>query len=242
MQLFGGDATTLHALGSGALGRDLGPYGNLAVQLACQRGVVCRWSVSPIEEHAGGRLTLVGSSGKAMLWMPSGHPWRLEIRSSQTTLPFTGKEYPDWDASAAAIDALAAAIEGEEVRPTWSDASRTVELAETIDTSLARGRTIDLHREDFTDIGTFKGTMTSLGCGLLIIGLALTVLVAIAGGLAAQMGWNQVAAVLDNWPFLLLAVCGAFLLVQVFGALAARSRKQQSTAATAPPSGERQQY
>ena len=72
--------------------------------------------------------------------------------------------------------------------------SRTVELAETIDTSLARGRTIDLHREDFTDIGTFKGTMTSLGCGLLMVGLALTVFVAVAGGVAAQMGWNQLAA------------------------------------------------
>ena len=139
MQLFGGDAMTLHALGSGALGRDLGPYGNLAVQLACQRGVVCRWSVTPVEEHPGGRLTLVGSSGKAMLSMPMNRPWRMEIRSRKrrcllqvkTFLPGTG---------AAAIDVLAAAIEGEDVQPSWSDAARTVELAETIDTSLARGR------------------------------------------------------------------------------------------------------
>jgi predicted dehydrogenase len=242
MQLFGGDAMTLHALGSGALGRDLGPYGNLAVQLACQRGVVCRWSVAPVEEQPGGRLTLVGSSGKAMLSVPMDRPWRMEIRSTQATLPFTSKDFPAWDGAAAAIDVLAAAIEGRDVHPTWSDAARTVELTETIDISLARGRTIDLHREDFTDIGTFKGTMTSLGCGLLVVGLTMTVLVAIAAGVAAQMGWNQLAAVLDKWPILLLAVCGAFLLLQIFGVLAGRSRKEQVVATTAPTGNESKHF
>jgi predicted dehydrogenase len=237
MQLLGGDATTLHALGSGAPGREPGPYGNLAVQLATRRGVVCRWLVSPVETEPGGRLTLVGSLGKATLWMPLANPWRLEVRSTATTLPFTSKDFPAWNPAAAAISTLAAAVEGEDVAPTWSEAARTVELAETIDTSLARGRTIDLHREDFTDIGTFKGTMASLGCGLLIVGLALTVFVAVAGGVAAQMGWNQLAAILDHWPYLLLAVCGAYLVLQVVGFVAGRSRDQPSTAA-APPGDE----
>ena len=80
--------------------------------------------------------------------------------------------------------------------------------------------------------------MTSLGCGLLVVGLAMTVLVAIAAGVAAQMGWNQVAAILDKWPILLLAVCGAFLLLQIFGVLAGRSRGEQKVAATAAPGAE----
>jgi predicted dehydrogenase len=240
MQLLGGDATTLHALGSGAPGREPGPYGNLAVQLATRQGVVCRWSVSPVETEPGGRLTLVGSLGKATLWMPRANPWRLELRSTTTKLPFTSKDFPNWNPAAAAIDTLAAAVEGEQVAPSWSDAARTVELAETIDTSLARGRTIDLHREDFTDIGTFKGTMTSLGCGLLMVGLALTVFVAVAGGVAAQMGWNQLAGILDNWPYLLLAVCGAYLVLQVVGFVAGRSRDQSST--TAAPSGDESKH
>ena len=124
--------------------------------------------------------------------MPPANSWRLELRSTTTTLPFTSKDYPSWNPAAAAIETLAAAVEGEQVAPSWSDAARTVELAETVDTSLARGRTIDLHREDFTDIGTFKGTMTSLGCGLLIVGLALTVFVAVAGGVAAQNGMESI--------------------------------------------------
>ena len=45
-----------------------------------------------------------------------------------------------------------------------------MELAETIDRSLHKGRTIELHYEDYTEEGTFKGTMTSLGCGAAAVG------------------------------------------------------------------------
>ncbi len=116
---------------------------------------------------------------------------------------------------AVALEKLAAARAGQEVDPTWAEAARTVELAETIDTSLARGRTIDLHREEFTDIGTFKGTMASLGCGLLMAGLALVVFVAMVRVLAVQAGWNGVVQILDFWPYLLLAVLGIFLVLQL---------------------------
>ncbi len=78
-----------------------------------------------------------------------------------------------------------------------------------------RGRTIDLHREEFTDIGTFKGTMASLGCGLLMAGLALVVFVAMFRVLAVQAGWNGVVQILDFWPYLLLAVLGIFLVLQL---------------------------
>jgi len=230
MQFVAGDATKMHALGSGT-GTSVGPYANLTVQMTCEQELVCRWCVSPVEDQPGGRLTLVGSQGKSVLWMPEDHsPWRLEIR----TLPnATVKDYVDWDPASTALAKLAAAREGEPVDPTWAEAARTVELAETIDRSLARGRTIDLHREEFTDIGTFKGTMTSIGCGLLVAGLVLVVLVAMLHLLAVQAGWVQLANLLDRWPYLLLLVCGIYLLLQPLAFIGKSERKT-----TAPPSNQ----
>jgi myo-inositol 2-dehydrogenase/D-chiro-inositol 1-dehydrogenase len=211
LQFVAGDATKLHALGSSGT-MSTGPYGNLAVQMTCDDGLLCRWTVAPVEDQPGGRLTLVLSNSKTTLWMPDDNsPWRTEIRTASNT---TGKDYSGWDPTAMALEKLAAACDGQHVDPTWAEAARTVELTETIDRSLARGRTIDLHHEEFSEIGTFKGTMTSVGCGLLVAGLALAVFVALLHLLAVQAGWKQMAAKLDNWPYLLLGVCVIYLLLQ----------------------------
>ncbi len=209
LQFIAGDATKLQALGSTA---SANPHSNLAVQLTCEDGLPCRWLVGS-DCEPGGELTLRGPQGKAILWMPDGGaPWRLEMHIADES---SSTEFPEWHAPAVALEKLAAARAGQEVDPTWAEAARTVELAETIDTSLARGRTIDLHREEFTDIGTFKGTMASLGCGLLMAGLALVVFVAMVRVLAVQAGWNGVVQILDFWPYLLLAVLGIFLVLQL---------------------------
>ncbi len=44
--------------------------------------------------------------------------------------------------------------------------------------------------------------------------MILLVVVALVHLLAVQAGWNRLAAMLDNWPYLLLAVCGIYLLLQ----------------------------
>ena len=90
---------------------------------------------------------------------------------------------------------------------TGSTPSRSVELAETIDRSLKKSRTIELYYEDYTEEGTFKGTMTSLGCGLLLLGMFLLAVV----GIAEQMG----VPFLCGWPYLLLGAMGIFLAMQV---------------------------
>ncbi len=171
LQYIAGEATKLHALGSASAS---GPYANLGVQLTCERETVCRWTVAPAEKEPGARLTLVGSNGKAILWLPENwSPWQLETRGATGT---STRDFDTWNPASAAIAKLQTLLGGEEVDPTWTEAARTVELAETIDTSLKRGRTIDLHHEEFSDIGTFKGTMASVGCGILMAGLALVVL------------------------------------------------------------------
>jgi myo-inositol 2-dehydrogenase/D-chiro-inositol 1-dehydrogenase len=215
LQYLAGDAFKLHAMGSTAGQSAAGVYGNLNIQINCGDGLVCRWSVAPLEDRPMGRLALVGSKGKAVLHIPERltDSWQLETRLGGNT---TKREFSQWDPSAIAIDRLSAAIAGEPIEPNWTEAARTIELADTIDRSLARGRTIDLHQEEYSDISTFKGTMASLGCGLLMLGLMLIVVVAIAHSIAVNAGWMQAAAILSNWPYLLLGVLGVFLLLQLF--------------------------
>jgi predicted dehydrogenase len=215
LQYLAGDATKLHALGSAVGDSTANPYANLNVQMTCGDGLVCRWSVSPLDDRPTAQLTLVGSRGKAVLHLPEqpDAKWQLDLRLGGNT---TRQEFPEWNPAFQAIDRLAAAIAGESVEPTWTEAARTIELADTIDRSLSKGRTIDLHNEEFSDIGTFKGTMASIGCGLLMLGLLLIVVVAIAHTFAKNAGWVQGAEVLAKWPYLLLAVLAIFLLLQLF--------------------------
>ena len=228
LQVLAGKTVKMHAFASGtgpgmAAGANSGQgmgkpvavsdLRNLVVQMTTDRGLICRWTVMPTNEQAGATLTLVGSQGEANLRIADDkRPWRLEVRSTGEA---TTREFPGWDPAATALDQLNQAhTTPGEVPPSWAEGARTVELAETIDRSLARGRTIELHDEEFSDIGTFKGTMTSVGCGLLVAGLMLVVVVALVHLVAVQAGWNQLAAQLDNWPYLLLAVCGIYLLLQ----------------------------
>lgn len=188
-------------------------YANLGVQLSGPSSVLVRWSVGPVDHTAldgptaaekptaAGRLTLLGSSGKAVLNMPGEYPWTLEtVVSGQTTR----QSFDAWNAPAEALVRLETAIGGGDVQPAWSDAARSIELADAVRRSLLKGRTVELHNEEFSEQGTFKGLMTSLGCGLLLITLlVLTVTVSLAS--------------IFNIPYvphIIAGVLGLFLLIQ----------------------------
>jgi len=204
-----GDITRLGAMGSPDAAS---PYGNLGVQMVGPGATVARWSVGPIEDEPSARLTAIGTSGKAVLHMPCDTTrWRLEIRSAGGQR----EESFAYSAGSEALERLHQAISGHPVAPDWADAARCVELAETIERSLLKGRTIELHREDFSDVGTFKGFMTSLGCGLLIAALLLIFLALIVQKIAEKAGWVRLAAFLGFWPYLLLAIFAVFLLLQL---------------------------
>ncbi len=89
------------------------------------------------------------------------------------------QSFEGWDA-AASLDELAAALSERPPAARLGRRLARVELAETIERSLKKSRTIDLYYEDYTEEGTFKGTMTSIGCGLLVLGLFVMALVGIA--------------------------------------------------------------
>ena len=196
-----GDMTRLGAM---AAGHKSESYAGLGVQMSGPGAVVARWSVGPADASSAARLTVLGDRGKAELDLRDDAPWRLQVTAAGQT---TAREFDPWNPAAAALDQLALAIGGAAPSPDWVDASRAIELTETIDRSLAKGRTIELYYEDYTEQGTFKGTMASVGCGLLMLTLGLLVFVA----LAEQMG----LPFLKYWPHVVVGGLAVFLLAQL---------------------------
>lgn len=179
-------------------------WANLSVQMSGPAGVLVRWSVGPVESVESVRISLVGTHGKTTLEVPDGRSsWSLSARPGAEQ-PAEG--FPVWDAPVAVLDRFSRAVAGETVSPNWTDACRELELADAIDHSLQRGRKIELHFDEHTEHGTFKGLMSGIGCAVLIGGLLLTILAAVAGGLGLPVG--------DSWAYILLAVFGVFLLLQ----------------------------
>jgi hypothetical protein len=178
-------------------------YATLGIQMSGPGGVLVRWSVGPVEDMPGGALSLIGSRGKATLGMPEGDDaWMLETRvGGQTTSQVL--EAPNTAAST--LEQFDQARGGAEVRPNWIDAARDLELADAIDRSVRKGRTVDLYYEEHTEQGTFKGMMAATGCGLLLFTLVLFVLI------TALTGFVRVP---KFWPIVLLAVLAIFLLLQ----------------------------
>ncbi|MEX2114499.1 MAG: hypothetical protein WD845_14995, partial [Pirellulales bacterium] len=197
-----GDMTRLGAM-AGTQQPD--SYAGLGVQMSGPASVAARWSVDPPQAEPGGQLTVLAAQGKAVIEMrPDGAPWTLELSTGGRT---DRQAFESWSPAAAALEQLAEALAGAAPQPDWVDASRAVELAETIERSLHKSRTIDLYYEDYTEQGTFKGLMTSIGCGLLIFGLMVMGFVAIGDHLGLP--------VKKAWAYVLAGGMGIFLLLQL---------------------------
>ncbi len=111
-------------------------YANLGVQLSGPTGMLVRWSVGPIdpagpaapaefsgpvERAAGGTLTLVGSSGKAVLHMPHSQPWSLETVVGGRT---ESHSFPDWNPAAEALARFEVALGGQKFSPAGATRQR----------------------------------------------------------------------------------------------------------------------
>jgi predicted dehydrogenase len=216
LRIIAGDMTRLGAL-AGTTGDQA--YTNLGVQMSGASGIATRWSVVP-GSAGSGRLSVHGANGRAVVHLtPDEHSWTFEL---QTPDGQTAETFEDWNPADTMLACLAAAIDDESVEPTLLDGARSLELAETIDRSLHKGRTIDLYYEEYSEEGTFKGTMASVGCGLLLV--ALFVLGAVA--IVEQMGVQQVRV----WPYVLLGTLGLFLSMQLLMLVFGRRREAAPSA------------
>lgn len=186
---------------------------SLAIGLTSADGLPTRWQVAPGAspelsirlQSAGGSVEVVAPDDDATRWT-----WNGDAAST-------------FDRGLAMLGVLDEALgRGRIARDDtpvpaagWHDAARAIELAETVPRSLARGRAVDLHREEYTDLGTFRGTMASLGCGLIMVALVVVIVATLAAGVAREFGWTAFGTVVDAWPLIVLAVLGLFLALQI---------------------------
>ena len=106
-------------------GLALDHFANLGVQLSGPDGVLVRWSVSPADDVAFGRLTVISPAGKAVLTMPEqDQPWLLESSSLGQPLK---ERFANFDPPAMALRKLEELLTSGEARPDWLDAARTIE-------------------------------------------------------------------------------------------------------------------
>src|SRR5262249_32176255 len=152
-----GDVTKVGAMASGA---DEAGLANLGVQLTGPSGVLARWSIAPIDNQPGSRLTLVGSQGKVVLRMPEGAEtagreavepvWYIEEPGASSPPRFDAPPAP-----ALAIAALQQALASPAPPDDWAEAVRAAQLTEAVERSLRRGRVISLEFDEHTEEGTF---------------------------------------------------------------------------------------
>lgn len=67
---------------------------------------------------------------------------------------------------------------GDEATEAWRLATRQIELAEAVDRSLSKGRTVDLTYDEVTEEASFKSIMSIFGCSLIWITLLVAILAA----------------------------------------------------------------
>jgi len=216
-----GDMTRLGAMAGSA---DAAGYASLGVQMSGPQAVAARWTVVPIASDQAAKITLTGSRGRAVIeGIGGGGDWRLALLTDGSPQNHT---FDGWVAAEVALDQLVDAISGRAgspdwPSPNWIDASRAIELAETIDRSLKKSRTVELYYEDYTEDATFKGTMTSLGCGLLILTVFLLALV----GIGEQMKIPH----LGIWRYLLVAILAVFLVAQLIMLTSGKSKESRQS-------------
>lgn len=186
-------------------------WNTLAVGFSGPGRVPVRWQVAP-GDIPGLTVRLQSAQGSTTLDIPDdpARSWTW-CDGSQESAPF--------DRGAAILDALDRSLASPATHPsaaaTWTDAARAIELAETVPRSLAKGRAIDLHHEEFSELGTFRGTMASLGCGLVLLALVVLVAGTLVAGIAKEIDWGMGKAVANLWPLIVLVVLGAFLALQL---------------------------
>ncbi|MCH2114238.1 MAG: hypothetical protein MK171_04925 [Pirellulales bacterium] len=204
----GGRLDKLGALGSP---KEDSTYAGLSVQLLGASQVPVRWSVGPGSDREAPRLELVAEQGSVVVDFEVSEPnhglvHRLETMPGETSTSTSTQAVP---AARAALERFADAVEKRGgPSSTWPAALLAMELADTIEISLRRGRMIDIHPQQLTEQLAFKGTMSALSCGVLVV---LVPCLLALGWLAGQLG----IPVAKYWPHVLLPMLALFLLLQL---------------------------
>ncbi len=243
LQFLGGEIAQLGAMGlPGARSKPATVYSNLGVQMTTSSGRLLRWSVDPTDDSWDCRVVVSGHSGKATLTLPgmssskAARSYELQLETKTiATLP--APVVVEWNPYESSLDELREALSERKPFSRWPNAARAIELAETVERSLAKGRTIDLHDQEFSDTATFKGLMTSVGCLLLLFALGATVAAALVANLLKHAGALGAAQVVGSLPYVFLGLFCLFLAVQFLLKLVKPPGHNQIGGGAAPPQG-----
>ncbi len=210
-----GDVTRISAVGvpqgDASPDRD---FAGLNVYLTTTRGTTVRWAIDRQLAAAGGRITLEGERGRAVVAM-NDERWSLLFDADDAEASASEESFPPWRPAEVVLANLEAAVAGRAFSPDWLDAARGADVADMVEVSLRRGRTIDLYNETYSEQGTFKGVMGIAGCGLILLALFTLLGAALGQKTARFLGFEGLAAAFGHWHYGLLAVLVAFLLLQL---------------------------
>lgn len=151
----------------GAMSTDQGNLGfaNLSVNLTGKSLKSGRWSISPVDDFSGSRLTVIGLHGKAELEMP------IDSLAYRLTLAGTLQETPNWGFSQACESTLNQLEDQVRERfystKGWDLVRHGLEVGDNAEQSCRRRRTIEILGEEPTEEDTFKAIMTAGGCFML---------------------------------------------------------------------------
>lgn len=205
--LVSGGLNRLGALGSPD---EAATYAGLSVQLLGKREVPVRWQVGPVETDEHPRLILVAQRGKLTITFDE------TAGTAQISLSQAGQtesQPPEHvDAATQMVGWFADAVRSSDGKATttWSRALAAMELTDTIEIALRRGRMIEVHQQQLTEQMAFKGTMSALGCGVLLL---VPPLLLFLGWIAELVGLP--VSVTKAWPIVLLVFLGLFLALQL---------------------------
>ncbi len=237
-----GDPSRLMALGGGDAG-----WANLAVGLSGPDQVSVRWEVA---KGLTDKLTiqLICERGRLRIEIPERAcgVWTVtqqtDVDIPDPFPPFPAETSPFQPARVLLEILLRAASSDADdhsnslIPPaSWPDAARTIELAETIPRSVKKGRGIDLHQEEFSELGTFRGTMASLGCGIIMAGLFILFLATLIGGVARAAGWDFGERLAAIWPYAILTTLILFLALQLLPFLLPKQSGNRDKSKTSHP-------
>jgi hypothetical protein len=200
-------------------------YASLQVQFATSRISSLRWAIRPPSDlDRAIELSLVGRDGTVTLMLPSDM-----VESEQNTwqlVTVVGGErevqcLEHFDPARVAIQQLAEAVTEPDAAQrgavsSWPAATQAMEVVDAVELSLQKGRTIPVHPQQLTEQLAFRGMMSAIGCGILMLAFVLLFVVGFFGDVLGQ-GFARRA-----WPFVLLALLAVFLLLQTVPWLATK--------------------
>ncbi len=202
-------------------------YSNLTVQLGMTDSrVAVQWKASRPTSDPGLLLEVTGERGTARLESaPSGSEWAwIVTRIRPPEPPETIARLESATIAKAAMEAFVDRTRGQASTAHdapiagWDLATRSMELSDSIEISLRRGRTIELFYQRLTESTTFRGAMSVAGCALLVLLPILIVIVGLLGdlfGLDKILGEGFGVQLIRHWYVPVLVLLVAFLGLQL---------------------------